>query len=128
MITYQTLITNLKSQPNTKIYIKNIYTVIIFLNEPNYHVTIYKDQWDLYEKTIELPYYLFHISANETEPKCSTYFWVDKLDHHIKIIPEKYFKYEQPIFSFEMSTRKPCDFDKIKHVVEQFQRLLENNV
>ena len=105
------------------IIIKEKYSVIVFSNSL-YHVTIFQDQWDYYETISGKPYYLFHISMNETLNKCSSYFWVDKSDLKIFQIPSDFFTYNQASYDFFSSTRSPCKIEKIWKVLKKFQKIL----
>lgn len=125
-MSYNRLLKYLKKQSDLKVTIKPIYLVITMPNE-NHHITIYQDQWDLYQSVTELPYHMFHISSNDTENRCSSYFWVDKYTLEIKPIPSKYFSYDQENYSFFGSTRKPCRVEKIIPLIKVFQGILVGN-
>ena len=103
--------------------IKSQYMVISVPNT-NYHITIYKDQWDDYENISGKPYHLFHISSNIEDNRCSTYFWVDSLNNRIKHIPSKYFKYNQSSFDFFSSRRNSCKLESIRYLLDFFQKFL----
>lgn len=129
-LSYQKLLRYLRNQYDYPINIKSNYTVIN-IPETNFHVTIFKDQWDDYHKVSRLPYYLFHISSDDSQNtsnaagiKCSSYFWVDKRSNKIKNIPRKYFKYNQPTFDFFSSTRSPCRLRDIRYLLMIFQKIL----
>jgi len=122
MLPYQKLIDYLK-QHKYPITIKPKYSVITVPGN-NYHITIFQDQWDDYENTSGKPYYLFHVSSNNEIDRCSSYFWVDKNSLRIKRIPQKYFMYVQPTYSFHSSTRNPCHLGEIKNVLKKFQTIL----
>lgn len=123
MIAYDNIIEYLTKQSTYLFSIKPLYTVISPPNS-NYHITIYKDQWDDYEAVSKKPYYLFHISSNNEENRCSSYFWVDKKNLRIKYIPRKYFKYNQLDFNFFSSRRSPCALSEIKNSLQFFQSFL----
>lgn len=95
-----------------------------FENITDYHITIYKDQWDEYETVIGKPYYMFHISSNQYLNRCSSYFWVEKSTGSIKKIPGKYFQYNCETFSFSQSTRTPCNTHFCDKVNKLFQKIL----
>jgi hypothetical protein len=123
MLPYKKLVSFLYKQKRFPINSKSIYTVVSIPNS-RYHITVFADQWDAYQKTTGLPYYLFHISSDDIDRRCSSYFWVRQTDLTILPIPSKYFKYAQPDFDFYSSTRNPCDSANIKAIVHQFQNLL----
>lgn len=123
MLPYQKLLFNMNIHHKNIISVRKGYFVIKFNNL--YHITIYQDQWDDYFMQTKLPYYLFHISSNNIENRCSSYFWVDRDTNKIKGIDEKYFKYEQPSYSFFGSTRKPCEMKEIKSILSRFQSILD---
>lgn len=104
---------------------KPLYTVIIDESR-NYHITIYQDQWDDYEWITRKPYYLFHVSSNSSNnlDRCSSYFWVNKTNYHIRKIPSKYFMYNQPTFDFMSSTRNPCKLSEIIPLLKKFQKII----
>jgi hypothetical protein len=122
---YKTLLNKLIPLANTKfrLYTKKDYFMVQFFHA-DYHITIYSDQWDLYQKQTGLPYHLFHISSNKIDPKCSTYFWVDIHTNQIKHIPSKYFLYGQESYGYNKSTRFPCEYYLIKPLLKRFQKLL----
>ncbi|AGF85570.1 hypothetical protein QJ854_gp212 [Moumouvirus goulette] len=122
-ISYRTLLKNLSKINNLFLSIKNNYLIITLPNN-NYHITIFKDQWDNYQKQMNKPYHLFHISSNNTNNKCSSYFWVYKKNYKIYKIPNKYFKYNQPSYNFEASTRYPCLYQEIKELLVYFGSIL----
>lgn len=124
MVTYKQLARYLKKYHKHFISIKKNYLIIIFPNL-NYHITVFKDQWDDYQKVTDLPYHLFHISSNNVDNRCSSYFWVNKYNLHIKNIPKNYFKYNQPDYSFYGSTRNMCSSNSIKHMLQVFQKILK---
>ncbi|AGC01726.1 hypothetical protein H012_gp739 [Acanthamoeba polyphaga moumouvirus] len=124
-ISYRTLLKNLSKINNIILSIKNNYLIITLPNN-NYHITIFQDQWDDYQKQINKPYHLFHISSNDTKNKCSSYFWVYKKNYKIYKIPNKYFKYNQPNYSFFTSTRNPCSYLEIKTLLKYFGRILSS--
>lgn len=123
MVSYDKIMLYLTNQIDYFFSIKPLYIVI---SPPNsdYHITIYRDQWDDYEEISKKPYYLFHISSNNEDNRCSSYFWVDKKTLRIKYIPSKYFQYNQPNFDFFSSRRSQCTFDDTKFVLTFFQKLL----
>lgn len=134
MLTYKILLTYLKKQKKFKINIKKDYCVLTLSHNYNiainnniskhYHITIYQNQWDDYEKETGFSYHLFHISSNNESNKCSSYFWVDTKKYLIRTIPSKYFKYEQENFDFHNSTRKPCNLNELKLITNTFQKIL----
>lgn len=123
MITYDDLITYLKNQSTYLFTIKKNYLVILIPNI-DYHITVFADQWDNYELSMYKPYHLFHISSNSEVERCSSYYWVDKEMYRIRKIPKKYFKYNQPTYGFDSSTRSPCDFVNVKNLLTHFQKIL----
>lgn len=127
MCSYDDLLTFLTSRKNIldqyKLSTKNFYFVIIIPNV-NYHISIFKDQWDNYETVSGKPYYLFHISSNNENARCSSYFWARKSDLKIKKIPPKYFKYNQYSYDFFASTRSQCSYVEIEKIILCFQNLL----
>jgi len=123
VFSYQFLTTNLQKQNIYPISIKSNYLVIM-IPGMDYHITIYQNQWDDYEKQMEKPYHLFHISSNSEENRCSSYFWVNKNTHRIQKIPKRYFSYNQPSYSFNSSTRNPCHLSDIIKILKIFQKLL----
>ncbi|AZL89963.1 hypothetical protein QKC54_gp0228 [Megavirus baoshan] len=116
---------------NYKISIREKYFVISFIN-CDYHITIYQDQWDKYEYYTHRPYHLFHISSNNDNNKCSSYFWIDKINYYIHKIPSKYFSYRQSQYGYTSSTRNPCEYQKIKSLLLFFEknltRILQHNL
>lgn len=126
MLPYKKLLSYINSHRIANKYqfsIKNNYAVII-VPKSNYHITIYQDQWDDYEKSTTNPYYLFHISTNDTHNRCSTYFWVDKINYKIQPVPKKYFSYNQPSFDYFSSTRTQCKLSDTKLAVKYFQSII----
>lgn len=123
LINFNDLESKLRRCCNKNLVIRRDYLVIKY-DDIDYHVTIFKDQWDDYYQKTGRPYYLFHISTNDPVNKCSTYLWVDILTHGITMVPPKYFKYEQSSFDFNGSTRKPCDINKILILIKRFQKIL----
>ncbi len=128
LCSYNELINFLTSRQNIsdfkyKLIKKKIYSVIT-IPDTKYHISIFQDQWNNYESISNKPYYLFHISSNNEIDRCSSYFWVDKFDLKIKKIPNTYFKYNQPMYDFFSSTRNNCDYNKIKYILTQFQKML----
>ena len=120
---YQTLLKYLQNQHDYPISVKSNYCVII-IPGLNYHITIFQDQWDRYEEVSDKPYYLFHISSTTDIKKCSSYFWVEKYNKHIKKIPKHYFLYNQQNYSFFSSTRSPCHLRNMDKLIKIFQRIL----
>lgn len=125
MISYQKLITSLQNKKTYSFSIKNKYTIII-RSLSKYHITIFQDQWDLYEEKCSQPYHLFHISSNNEQDRCSSYFWVCKNTNKIQNIPDKFFSYEQPTYNFTSSTRSRCPSDSITNEIKIFQQILDN--
>ncbi len=123
MFTYDKLINLLINQNMYPISIKKKYVVIMFPGI-NYHVTIFRDQWDDYEKITKKPYNMFHVSSNNEYNRCSSYFWVSKNTNKIKNIPEQFFIYNQPNYTFFSSTRSPCDLGHIESLLAKFQKIL----
>lgn len=123
MISYQTLVDKISNKAHYDITIKSSYFVI---NVPgtDFHITVYRDQWDDYYRVTGLPYHLFHVSSNTASNKCSSYFWTRYSDNIIKKIPKKYFTYNQPVFDFYSSTRYPCQLKKIMPHLKIFQKIL----
>lgn len=122
IITYDKLIATIPFKFN--LLIKDKYSMITIPNF-NYHITIFRDQWDEYKSITNLDYHLFHITSNDiANTKCSTYFFVDIYTNRIKKIPDKYFKYGQDSYSFYSSTRFPCDYKSIKTGIKFFQKIL----
>jgi hypothetical protein len=119
---YKRLINIIKRGTNYKLVIKKEYSVLLICK--NFHISIFQDQWDNYEKLVNMPYYLFHVSSNESTGKCSTYFWVDKETLQIKNIPDKFFKYESETYDHTKSTRSKCKFIDIKPSIKKFQKIL----
>lgn len=121
---YSKLSFYLKKQHQYPVSVRKNYTVITVPNT-KYHITIFQDQWDNYQSVSKKRYHLFHISSDQEDNRCSSYFWVDKNNYRIQKIPKKYFSYQQSNYSFFSSTRKPCNLKNIiKHLVI-FQRLLK---
>jgi hypothetical protein len=132
MLSYRKLVSFLYKQKHFPVNSKPAY-IVITIPKTRYHITIFADQWDDYQKVTNMPYYLFHISSDDTiqgatsgysQDRCSSYFWVRKTDLNILPIPSKYFKYSQPDFDFYKSTRNPCNYNDISPIVGQFQNLL----
>lgn len=121
MLSYQILINYLQNHRRYNTNIKPNYCVITGIN---YHITIFKDQWDNYESISGKPYHLFHISSDENQNRCSSYFWVNNNDYKIKKIPKKYFSYNQPTYTFFSSTRFPCHLYNIDDLLKLFQKIL----
>jgi hypothetical protein len=79
------------------------------------HVTIFKDQWDLYPYTNNR---LFHIT---NEAQSSIYFRVNNKVH----IKEPFdFKYNAETFGFNCSTRNKCQSINVKYIIHKFKKLL----
>ena len=127
MLTYLKLIECLEKYSKYRKYtysIKSNYVVILF-PKSEYHVSIFKDQWDEYEFLTGKPYYQFHVSSNNIDQRCSSYFWVKKSTNRIRKIPSKYFYYDQPVYSINESTRSPCKLRKIMPILKLFQKFLK---
>lgn len=124
---YQKFIDTLKIFTGVKLIQKINYTIIFFPNKKyNYHISIFKDQWDDYSKITGKNYHLFHVSDNNnSENKCSRYYWIDKFNLKIKKIPKKYFSYHQSSFSIDKSTRIPCEYSNVEKIVHVFQKILD---
>lgn len=123
IITFKVLKKYLYNKYNSK-----ITSNYILINPPesNYHITIFKDQWDNYHFDSHFAYHLFHISSNNNDSKCSSYFWVDKNKYYIRHIPNKYFSYNQSIFSYYKSTRNRCSLKDIIPSIQFFSLILQN--
>ena len=124
MLSYQELINYLLSQDKYQYSIKPLYTVIHLPTYPDYHITIYQDQWDDYKLNTGKPYHLFHISSNDEQNRCSSYFWVGTNTNKIQKIPRKYFKYNQPIYDYFSSTRSPCELKKVIPLLKILQKII----
>lgn len=100
--------------------------IVLSLTSFDYHITIFKDQWDMYESVTKLPYHLFHISEETTDTiKCSVYFWMDKHQYKTHDIPQEYFQYNQTNFDYGKSRRSKCVYDKsIKHLLKTFEKFV----
>lgn len=122
MVSYQKLV-NYCRKKKYKISIKKNYFVIS-IPKFDYHITVFQDQWDDYEKDSGRPYHLFHISSDKEENRCSSYFWVNKNNNRIQNIPKEFFSYNQPNYSFYASTRSPCPYKSIKKLLRTFQKML----
>ncbi len=123
MISYQKLLKYLRKQQNYPMSVRKNYLVISVPNTA-YHITVFQDQWDDYEKTADKPYHLFHISSNDEINRCSSYFWARKDNYQIQNIPTEFFTYDQMDYSFFSSTRKPCSLNNIRKLLDAFQKLL----
>lgn len=123
MLSYDKLVAYLKYQNKYLVTIKPQYLVIKLPNY-NYHITIFRDQWNTYESVAKKPYHLFHISSDTEINRCSTYFWVDNKTGKIKNIPEKDFAYNQLEYNFFSSTRSPCSPGEITKILKKFQNIL----
>ena len=123
MVSYEQLIAYLKKQHEYPASFKNNY-IVIMVRGTQYHITVFQDQWNDYEKVTSLPYHLFHISSDIANNRCSSYFWVDKNTYRIKKIPGQYFKYSQPSYDFYSSTRNRCKLGSIRQLLKAFQRIL----
>ena len=106
--------------------IRKLYFVIA-VPKSGHHITVYENYWDDYETVTGHPYYMFHISSNNENDRCSSYYWVDKRDLFIIDIPESAFKYEQPEYDFTRSTRKPCSDIATERARDLFQKFLLDN-
>ncbi len=129
MITYDELVKMLDLKFPGRVRQRREYSVIVF-PKSEYHLTIFRDQWDDYQKITGHPYYLFHISSNNVENRCSIYWWVDKKNLRIHRIPDNIFKYSQPNYSIIASTRQPCRTIDIAFILKFFGKFLRgiNNV
>lgn len=117
------LSTDPQGQTKFTVDIKELYTMVK-IPTYDYHITIYKYQWDDFRTKMNFNYYLFHISSETTVPKCSTYFWVDMENNLIKKIPTEHFSYGQDKFGMNSSTRQPCNYELIQPVIKKFQKIL----
>lgn len=124
MLSYHELLKRLKNQHLYPISIKTNYVVIMFPGL-KYHITIYQEQWDDYERVSGKPYNLFHISSNGENNRCSSYFWVSIYTNKIKKIPRYFFMYNQSNYTFFSSTRSPCHLWEIKPLLKEFQKILD---
>lgn len=95
------------------------YLMIHIRNLP-FHITIFKDQWDDYP---DKRFHLFHITHEEDDKKCSSYFWITNF-LKIKNIPPNKFKYNQEDYSMFSSSRSYCKNKAIKVIKINFQKLL----
>ena len=123
---YNNLIEYLQGIGSINTSVKSNYIVISF-KRSSHHITIFKDQWDDYTHDMTSNngrYHLFHISSNKETNKCSTYFWVDRNTLAIKEIPSRYFKYEQPSYDFNSSTRRSCENKNVYKILYFFQKIL----
>ncbi len=98
--------------------------IVIRIPNQFYHITIYQDQWDDYMHTTNRPYHLFHISSNNKDTRCSSYFWINVKTLKIQKIPRGLFLYNQPSYSFDSSTRNPCPLANILDILKFFQKIL----
>ena len=90
-----------------------------------YHLTIFEDQWNNYVSPSKLNAKLFHITfdVNDEEKKCSTYLILtDK--YRVRLVPETDFKYNQPEFGMNASTRSQCIDKAIKLIAKSFEVLI----
>lgn len=127
MLSYKKMAIYLQQQNKYFFAIKPSY-IVISIPKIKYHITIYRDQWDEYEDVTGKPYHLFHVSANDTTEKCSSYFWINKHNYHIQKIPKKYFTYNQPSFNFFSSTRSPCGLQEVSPLLKNFQQIINEIV
>lgn len=123
MITYEQLSAYLKKQHEYPVSFRKNYFVIM-VRGTKYHITVFQDQWNDYEKVTTLPFHLFHISSDSEENRCSSYFWVDRNTYKIRRIPGEFFKYNQPSYDFYSSTRSRCQLREISPLLKVFQRIL----
>ena len=123
MITYQKLWNKLLRQRKYPTTVKNNY-LVVSVPGTNYHISVFTDQWNDYERSSGKPYHLFHISSNDEKNRCSSYFWVNKKNYRIQNIPLKFFTYNEPSYSFYSSTRSPCHLSDVKRLLQAFQELL----
>jgi hypothetical protein len=131
MITYDD-IKHLKNLDiSLKVSIKVNYVVLTMQDVNDYHITIYEEQWDYYSDLTGFKYYLFHISSNNMDNRCSTYFWVDIENLDIIDIPPRYFKYDQSNFDMYASTRSKCittsSITKLKDIFNKTLLFLSKN-
>ena len=132
---YQKLVHFLKLKFSEFITIKEKY-IIFSIPKANtntnansnadHHITIFKDQWDDYASITRKPYHLFHISSNNTDNRCSSYFWVGLNTLKIQKIPRGQFLYNQPTYNFYASTRQPCQLKEIMYLLISFQKILNS--
>ena len=120
---YQKLVYFLTKEFEKVTTVKKGY-IVLSIPDNQYHITIFRDQWDDYEKIMKKPYHLFHISSNNEENRCSSYFWADIYALKIQKIPRGQFLYNQPSYSLQSSTRSPCLLSEIMGLVRVFQRML----
>lgn len=116
----QIVSTNFGKSVFSRITIYPTYFMIHTRNMP-YHITIFRDQWDNYP---DKEYHLFHITHEEDDKKCSSYFWMTN-DLKIKNIPSTRFKYDQEDFSMFSSSRGYCKSKTVKVIRVNFQKLLD---
>jgi hypothetical protein len=120
---YYKFLSYLRKQHKYPIIVKANY-LVIGMPGTDYHITIFRNQWDDYQQITGKPYHLFHISSDNERDRCSSYFWVDKHSYLIKKIPKKYFLYSQQSYSYYSSTRNPCNWNKISILLKRFQKVL----
>jgi len=126
MVSYNTIKDIVHHKTLFEISIKSNYIVLSIPSIVDYHITIYKDQWDFYVDFTGFEYYLFHISSNNSINRCSTYYWVDIHTMKIIDIPPKYFRYEQKSYDMYSSTRESCEANnKIKLLLRNFEKILK---
>ena len=111
--------TNFSKTVFSRITIYPTYFMLHVRNVP-FHITVFKDQWDEYP---DKRYHLFHITHENDDKKCSSYFWIDNY-LKIKNIPKNKFRYNQEDFSMFASTRGYCKDKAVKVIRINFQRLL----
>lgn len=126
MISYDILSKYLQKYYKYNTNIRDKYLVITNHNiSKKYHITIFRDQWDDYSTVTTLPFHLFHLSSDDVDNRCSSYFWINKKNYLIQKIPNKYFQYNQPVYNFSNSTRSPCNFTELSPLLKFFQKILK---
>ncbi|AYV78209.1 MAG: hypothetical protein Edafosvirus7_1 [Edafosvirus sp.] len=98
----------------------NKKNIIISVKDSNFHITIFRDQWNDYQKNTNLPEKLFHITHEKTQ--CSIYF---VLNDKLEIREPSNFNYEQQDFGLNKSTRKRCDDKEINIIIKNFETLIK---
>lgn len=101
-----------------KITIHPEYFMLHIKNLP-FHISFFREQFDNYP---DKRYHLFHITHENQNEKCSSYYWVT---NKLKIVnvPNDKFKYNQKNFSMYSSTRNFCNDVKIKFIKMSLQKL-----
>ncbi|AYV79145.1 MAG: hypothetical protein Faunusvirus3_25 [Faunusvirus sp.] len=131
-LTYDILLATLKQIRLKKtmfshIIVKKHYFMIQLRSNRNVHLSIFMDQWNMYETNTKIPGKLIHISHDDHGVKQSVYFLFTD-DLRVRPLTDAEFQYQQPTFGFKSSTRVKYTDKLVDVIVRQFGRVMRQVV